>query len=52
MSAEQRVTYCRICEALCGLVATVENGRLTQLRPDEDNPLSRGRVCPKPRSTD
>ena len=47
MSAEQRVTYCRICEALCGLVATVENGRLTQLRPDEDNPLSRGRVCPK-----
>ncbi|MEW5810555.1 MAG: hypothetical protein AB1925_13970 [Actinomycetota bacterium] len=47
MTTEQRVTYCRICEALCGVVATVEDGRLIELRPDDDNPLSRGRVCPK-----
>lgn len=47
MAVEQRVTYCRICEALCGLIATVEDGRLHSLRPDPDNPLSRGRVCPK-----
>ncbi|QNJ90080.1 molybdopterin-dependent oxidoreductase [Mycolicibacterium fluoranthenivorans] len=47
MTSEQRITYCRICEALCGVVATVENGRLMELRPDGDNPLSRGRVCPK-----
>lgn len=47
MTTEQHVTYCRICEALCGVVATVEDGRLVKLRPDDDNPLSRGRVCPK-----
>ncbi|KMO80034.1 molybdopterin-dependent oxidoreductase [Mycolicibacterium obuense] len=47
MTVEHRVTYCRICEALCGMTATVDNGRLIELRPDEDNPLSRGRVCPK-----
>src|SRR5919106_5591100 len=29
------------------MVATVEDGRLTELRPDPDNPLSRGYACPK-----
>ena len=47
MSVEERVTYCRICEPLCGMVATVEDGRLVKLRPDADNPLSRGFACPK-----
>lgn len=47
MAAEGRVTYCRICEPLCGLVATVEDGRLVRLRPDDDHPLSRGFACPK-----
>lgn len=47
MSVEERVTYCRICEPLCGMVATVEDGRLTKLRPDGDNPLSQGFACPK-----
>lgn len=46
-SAEQRVTYCRICEPMCGLIATVADGRLVSLRPDQDHPLSRGRACPK-----
>src|SRR5213080_4351641 len=45
--AEEKVTFCRICEALCGMVATVEDGRVTQLRPDRDHPLSRGFACPK-----
>ena len=44
---EERVSFCRICEPLCGTVATVEGGRLTKLRPDPDNPLSRGYACPK-----
>lgn len=47
MPTETRVTYCRICEPLCGLVATVEDGRLQSLRPDPDHPLSRGQACPK-----
>ena len=47
MAPEQKVTFCRICEPLCGMVATVEDGRVTQLRPDKDHPLSRGYACPK-----
>ena len=47
MAVEERVTYCRICEPLCGLIATVEDGRLVKLRPDADNPLSKGFACPK-----
>jgi anaerobic selenocysteine-containing dehydrogenase len=45
--AVEKPTYCRICEPLCGMVATVEDGRLTQLRPDPDHPLSQGFACPK-----
>src|SRR6185436_1744977 len=45
--AQETATYCRICEPLCGMVATVEGGRLTQLRPDKDHPLSQGYACPK-----
>lgn len=40
-------TFCRICEPMCGLVATVEGDELKRLRPDPDNPLSRGQACPK-----
>src|SRR3954469_15118111 len=47
MAAAQAVTFCRICEAHCGMVATVEDGRVTKLRPDPDHPLSRGYACPK-----
>ena len=47
MAATEHVTYCRICEPLCGMVATVEDGRVTKLRPDRDHPLSRGFACPK-----
>jgi anaerobic selenocysteine-containing dehydrogenase len=44
---EQKVTFCRICEPLCGMVATVEGDRITKLRPDPEHPLSRGYACPK-----
>ena len=47
MSATEKVTYCRICEPLCGLVATVEDGKVTKLRPDGEHPLSAGFACPK-----
>lgn len=47
MATEQRVTFCRICEAHCGMVATVEGGVVTKLRPDREHPLSRGEACPK-----
>jgi anaerobic selenocysteine-containing dehydrogenase len=47
MATEEHVTYCRICEPLCGLIATTEDGELVKLRPDPDHPLSRGFACPK-----
>jgi anaerobic selenocysteine-containing dehydrogenase len=47
MAVQERVTFCRICEPLCGMVATVRDGRLEQLRPDSEHPLSRGYACPK-----
>jgi anaerobic selenocysteine-containing dehydrogenase len=47
MATEERITYCRICEPLCGLVATVQDGELVKLRPDRDHPLSKGFACPK-----
>lgn len=47
MATEQKVTFCRVCEPLCGMVATVEDGQLVKVRPDPDHPLSRGYACPK-----
>jgi anaerobic selenocysteine-containing dehydrogenase len=46
MSTET-VTYCRICESLCGMIATVDNGAVTRLRPDTRHPISQGFACPK-----
>lgn len=46
-TVEQKPTFCRICEPLCGMIATVEDGRLTALRPDKDHPLSAGFACQK-----
>ncbi|MEW6476829.1 MAG: molybdopterin-dependent oxidoreductase [Actinomycetota bacterium] len=46
-ATEERITFCRICEACCGMVATLEGGRVTKLRADKENPFSDGYICPK-----
>ncbi len=38
---------CNLCEAGCGLVIDVENERVVRIRADEDDPISRGHICPK-----
>ena len=38
-------TFCRLCEAGCGMVATVENGRLVQVRADKDHAVTQGFAC-------
>jgi formate dehydrogenase len=43
----EHATYCRICEPTCGMIASVEDGRLVKLRPDADHPITRGFSCPK-----
>ncbi|MEZ4225085.1 MAG: molybdopterin-dependent oxidoreductase [Polyangiaceae bacterium] len=44
---ERVATYCRICEAACGLVAEVEGQDVIALRPDRDHVVSRGFACAK-----
>ena len=38
---------CNLCEACCGLLIEVDGDRLVRIRADEDDPLSRGHICPK-----
>lgn len=40
-------TFCRICEACCGLAVTVRDGRAVSIAPDRQNPHSQGHVCVK-----
>lgn len=43
---ELRKTLCnRDCPDTCGIVATVDNGRITQLRGDPDHPITQGFLC-------
>jgi len=45
--SQTTTTFCRICEALCGLEATVEDGRVVDLRPDERHVATAGFACLK-----
>ena len=47
MASTRTLGVCNLCEAICGLVLTVEDGRVTGVRGNPDDPLSRGHVCPK-----
>jgi anaerobic selenocysteine-containing dehydrogenase len=43
----RRLTACNLCEAICGLELTITGGRVTGIRGNPDDPLSRGYICPK-----
>lgn len=49
METQERKTLgvCNLCEAICGLELTIESGRVTGVRGNPDDPLSRGHICPK-----
>ncbi len=42
-----RLTACNLCEAICGLELTLTDGKVTGIRGNPDDPLSRGYICPK-----
>jgi anaerobic selenocysteine-containing dehydrogenase len=46
-----KLGVCNLCEAICGLVFTLEDSpagpRITDVRGNPDDPLSRGHICPK-----
>ncbi len=43
-------TICRLCPAHCGVLATVAQGRVIEVKGDPDNPLFQGYTCPKGRA--
>jgi len=45
--AETVQTFCRICEALCGLEVTVEGDQVVDIKPDDDHVATRGYGCLK-----
>ena len=42
-----RLGVCNLCEAICGLELHIEDGRVTSIRGNDADPLSRGHICPK-----
>src|SRR5690606_15050449 len=40
-------TYCRLCEAQCGLVVEVRDGLIHKVGPDRAHPVSEGHLCVK-----
>ena len=45
--AETVQTFCRICEALCGLEVTVDSDRVVDIKPDDQHVATRGYGCLK-----
>lgn len=48
---ETKYTYCRICEPNCGLVATVVDGKLSDVKGDKEHPISKGYICQRGKAT-
>ncbi len=50
-STETVPGVCNLCEAICGVLLTIERDpdgdRVTGIRGNPDDPLSRGHICPK-----
>ncbi len=44
---ENIYSFCRICEVACGLIVSVENNRIIDIRPDDEHVASRGFACKK-----
>ncbi|MFO0598917.1 MAG: molybdopterin-dependent oxidoreductase [Myxococcaceae bacterium] len=38
---------CNLCEAMCGIRVETEGPRVLSIRGDDDDPFSRGHICPK-----
>lgn len=44
---ETKTTFCRICEAACGLEVTVDNNRIVKVEPDREHVVTQGYACIK-----
>ena len=47
MTTRTQHTFCRICEATCGLTATIDGDQVVRVEPDADHVVTRGYSCIK-----
>ncbi|MEE9607585.1 MAG: molybdopterin-dependent oxidoreductase [Myxococcota bacterium] len=47
LDAQDLPTVCVLCSHNCGVRVDVENGRITSVRADDRNPITRGYICNK-----
>lgn len=47
MAGETVHTFCRVCEASCGMVAERENNVILRVDPDKSHPVTKGFCCAK-----
>lgn len=47
MTSRDVLGVCNLCEAICGLRLTIDDDRVTSVRGNPEDPLSRGHICPK-----
>ena len=49
IQSESRTVYraCNLCEAICGVTIKVVGAKIDSIRGDDDDPFSRGHICPK-----
>ncbi|QKG53915.1 molybdopterin-dependent oxidoreductase [Hymenobacter sp. BRD67] len=47
MSPEKHYRACNLCEAICGLEITHQDGKVLRIIGDKADPFSRGHICPK-----
>lgn len=43
-------SFCRMCNAMCGILVHVDGDRITKVTGDPDHPVSEGYTCPKGRA--
>jgi formate dehydrogenase major subunit len=43
----ERTAICPFCAVGCGVIAAVENGKVTNIEGDPDHPINQGRLCSK-----
>jgi anaerobic selenocysteine-containing dehydrogenase len=46
----EQPSFCRICNAMCGILVTIDGDRVVRVRGDAEHPLSEGYTCPKGRA--
>jgi anaerobic selenocysteine-containing dehydrogenase len=46
-NTQQHHRTCSICEAMCGIVIEHRDGAVLSIKPDREDVLSRGHICPK-----